>query len=92
MTKGNDIRAAAELTPGDIGTLIRIRTWDNNTEIATVQTGELRQLSANQAEVHLIIGVGAETEVTLAHDQPVTLRPTADYNDVPTLALYDERV
>ena len=92
MSKGNDFVRADELRPADIGTLIRIRSWDNNTEIATVQTGELRQMSANAAEVHVIIGVGAETEITLSPDQPVTLRPTADYNDVPTLALYDERV
>ncbi|AGU92072.1 hypothetical protein BANE1_57 [Mycobacterium phage Bane1] len=90
--KRNTFVNASELRPADIGQTIRFRQWDNNTEIARVLTGELRQLSANEREVYVRIGLGAETEETLGHDQPVTLRPTDQYNDVPTLALYDDQV
>ncbi|AXH47421.1 hypothetical protein SEA_HANGMAN_57 [Mycobacterium phage Hangman] len=90
--KRNTFIRADELRPADIGQTIRFRQWDNNTEIARVLTGELRQLSANGGEIHICIGLGAETEETLFNDQPVTLRPTDQYNDVPTLALYDDQV
>ncbi|AHB79377.1 hypothetical protein JAMAL_57 [Mycobacterium phage JAMaL] len=90
--KRNTFIRADELRAADIGQTIRFRQWDNNTEIARVLTGELRQLSAHEGEVHVRIGLGAETEETLFHDQPVTLRPTDQYNDVPTLALYDDQV
>ncbi|QQV92951.1 hypothetical protein SEA_MUDSLIDE_57 [Mycobacterium phage Mudslide] len=90
--KRNTFIRADELRPADIGQTIRFRQWDNNTEIARVLTGELRQLSANGGEIHICIGLGASTEETLFNDQPVTLRPTDQYNDVPTLALYDDQV
>jgi hypothetical protein len=90
--KRNTFIRADELRPADIGQTIRFRQWDNNTEVARVITGELRQLSCNEAEIHVTYGLGASLEETLFHDQPVTLRPTDDYNDVPTLALYDDQV
>ena len=90
--KGNTIVRAGELNADNIGDLIRWRTWNNNRETATVITAELRQISHNQAETHLVYGIGAAEEATLDTDQPVTIRPSADYNDVATLALYDGRV
>ena len=90
--KRNTFITASELRPKDIGETNRERVWDNNTEIATVITAELRQFSCNGNEVHVNVGTGASTEITLDHDQPVTLRPTDQYNDVPTLALYDDHV
>lgn len=86
---GNTMIVAGDLRPKDIGTIIRFRQWDSHRETATVYTGELRQLSANSVDIHVTYGMGAEREETLAHDQPVTLRPTDAYNDVATLALYD---
>lgn len=88
----NTFIVASDLRPKDIGQTIRVRIWDNNTEIATVITAELRQFRCNGNEVHVNVGLGAATEITLDHDQPVTLRPTEAYNDVATLALYDEHV
>lgn len=89
---GNRFVPARVLSADFIGRLIRVRQWDNNTEIATVLTGELRQLGANSAEVWIHLGVGAETEVRLDPDQPVTIDPPAGYDDVPELARYDEKV
>ncbi|AGU91974.1 hypothetical protein ADAWI_57 [Mycobacterium phage Adawi] len=90
--KRNTIITAAELSGQDIGQTIRFRQWDSQRETSTVITGELRQLSHNGSETHVVYGYGAEVEATLFPDQPVTLRPTDQYNDVPTLALYDSQV
>lgn len=72
----NTFIVASDLRPKDIGQTVRIRVWDNTTEIATVITAELRQFSCNGNVVHVNLGLGAGTEVTMDHDQPVTLRPT----------------
>ncbi|ABD58175.1 hypothetical protein PBI_COOPER_58 [Mycobacterium phage Cooper] len=90
--KRNTFVQASELSGKDIGQTIRFRQWDAQRETATVITGELRQLSHNESETHVVYGYGAEVEATLFPDQPVTLRPTDQYNDVPTLALYDQHV
>ncbi len=87
-----DLVHAGSLSGDHIGTLIRVRTWNNNTEVATLTTGELRQVGHSGAHVYAHIGVGAEQEITMDPDQPVTLKPPADYSDVPELAAYDARV
>lgn len=83
---------ARQLSAEHIGRLVRTRTWDNNTEIATVQTGELRQIGCNSAEVWLNIGIGAAIEVRMGLDQPVTIDPPASYADVIELARQDGQV
>lgn len=82
---------AGLLNVDDIGQTIRFRLWDNNTEVATVVTAELRQISHNSAETYLNVGIGAGTQCTLDVDQPVSVSPPADHNDVITLAEYDKR-
>jgi hypothetical protein len=89
---GNTLIVAGDLRPKDIGTTIRFRQWDPAREISTVVTAELRQFSCNEEQVHVTYGLMAEREETLEVDQPVTLRPTDAYNDVGTLALYDDKV
>jgi hypothetical protein len=73
---------ANELAARHIGTLVRFRQYDENRETASIWTGELRQLSANGAEVHIIIGNGAELEFTLEHTDRVILHPERTYADV----------
>ncbi|QPX62175.1 hypothetical protein PBI_INDLOVU_60 [Mycobacterium phage Indlovu] len=80
---------AADLCAQMIGRLVRVRTWDATREVATVQTGELRQISANASAVTVHIGLMAEVEVSLDPDQPVTIDPPASYADVTDLAQYD---
>lgn len=74
--------AANELTAAHIGNLIRFRVTRDDRETVAIVTGELRQLSANQAEVHVRLGIGAEDEHTLEHDATVILRPAEHYGDV----------
>lgn len=88
-THANTLIVAGDLRPKDIGTIVRFRQWDSARETATVYTGELRQFSAAGDQVHVTYGLGAERESTLDIDQPVTLRPSDQYNDVATLALFD---
>ena len=83
---------ARQLCGDHIGTLVRVRTWDNTTEIATLQTGEFRQVGHTGSSVYAHIGVGAQVEVTMDPDQPVTLLPPANYADVAELARYDQYV
>lgn len=85
------IRAGA-LNHGHIGRQIRFRMIDNNTEIVTVITAELRQLSHDQSATHVTYGVGTDDESHLDSDQPVTLNPPADYSDVVELAWFDDYV
>jgi len=87
--KGETI-TAGELHAGHIGTLIRFREFDPGAEVATITTAELRQLSHDGTGTHVVFGLGAERETTLAHDQTLTLRPPADYTDVPGLMAYDQ--
>ena len=87
-----DIVHAGSLSGDHIGTMIRVRTWNNNTEAVVITTAELRQVGHSGARVFAHIGVGAEQEITMDPEQPVTLRPPADYADVATLAMYDEHV
>ena len=89
-TQSWKIITARQVSADYIGRLVRVRTWSENTEIATLQTGELRQLGANSAEVWFNIGVGAETEVRLHPDQPVTIDPPTNYCDVAELAAFDQ--
>src|SRR5690349_23273110 len=71
--KGETI-TAGELHAGHIGTLIRFREFDPGAEVATITTAELRQLSHDGTGTHVVFGLGAERETTLAHDQTLTLR------------------
>lgn len=86
------ITYAGALNADNIGTLIRFRQWNNNTETATVITAELRQISHSGGRTFLHFGTGADQEETLEYEQPVSLKPPANYSDVATLAMYDEKV
>ena len=76
-----EVIPAGEIHSGHIGVVARWYRYDRNTEIAVVTTAEIRQVSHNGAETHLTFGLGAEHEVTLAHDHPVVLGPADDYTD-----------
>lgn len=73
---------AKQLSAEDIGTLVRFRQFDPTRETSSIWTGELRQLSANGNEVHILIGTGAELEFTLEHTDTVILHPERTYCDV----------
>ncbi|URC18167.1 hypothetical protein SEA_ZENTENO07_66 [Mycobacterium phage Zenteno07] len=85
------IKAVQTISGDDIGRLIRLYDWDADHEVATIKTGELRQISHNQAETTLIFGTGAEIEHTFQNGEPVSFDPPLDYTDVPELrqAFYD---
>ncbi|AHJ88357.1 hypothetical protein CG91_gp057 [Mycobacterium phage 39HC] len=93
-----DVRHASQLCADHIGTLIRFRVTDDGRETVAIVTGELRQLSITQSNVTVLIGVGAEEEHTLAHDDYVIVRPAEHYGDVevfmgrdPDYAQYGQR-
>lgn len=72
---------AGEIHSGHIGAMARWYRFDSTTGISVVTTAEIRQVSHNGAETRLIFGIGANNEVTLAHDHPVVLGPATDYTD-----------
>lgn len=95
VASGLEVTVAGLLNATDhIGRQIRFREWDNNTETVKVITAELRQISHTGSQTHLNYGLGClnDNEATLEHDQPVSIRPPANYSDVATLAMYDEKV
>lgn len=81
---------AGALSHEHIGRQIRFRLIDNSTEVVTVTTAELRQMSHHQVETFVNYGIGAADESRLDPDQPVTLGPPDDYSDVVELSLFDD--
>lgn len=73
---------AAQLSGAMIGQLIRFYVEDENRQIVTLVTGELRQLSHNGSEVVVHIGYGAEVEHVLNRDTHVIVNPRSDYSEV----------
>ena len=76
---------AGNLCAEHIGRTIRVLVVDDVLEITTVITVELRQIDHNAAETTLLLGTGAEKEVTLDHDYSMILDPVADYSDMHRL-------
>ena len=79
---------ACSLSGDFIGKRIRFLAVDNyeiNRDIENVVTAELRQLSHNADETHIVVGLGAEREYTLKGDDVIIFSPLPDYSDVPHL-------
>lgn len=75
--------------------MIRVRVWNNTTEVANMITAELREISHEGSGVsRLTYGQGSDrTEVVVVdHGQPISLNPPADYSDAVELSCYDEKV
>jgi hypothetical protein len=72
---------AGLLNTAHIGALIRFAVFDPQTQIQTVITAELRQISHNAAETTINYGQGALGEATFDHDKPIVLGPSPDFDD-----------
>lgn len=82
------IMQAGELCVEHIGELIRVREYDSASEIVTITTGELRQISHSNEHTVIHVGMGAAKEILMISDQPVSIRPPADYHDYEDLQAY----
>lgn len=85
-----DVIFAGDLTSAHIGTLIRFRQWDENHEIITIVTGELRQIYHTSEDTTIHYGDKAEKEHTFAPDERLILHPNINYSDVPMYLGNDE--
>lgn len=99
MTESPTWLRAAELNATHIGEMIRFETdLKPNPNIAgrvfvhAVVTVELRQIGHSNAETHLTVGEGAETEFTLTSDHIVVLNPAEDYADWELFTASDLRL
>ena len=88
---GINVTDVVNISPTDIGRNFRFYDWDVQREIGHVITAELRQISANAAEITLTFGINAEKERTFQYGEVVRFDPMPDYSDVVELrqAMYD---
>lgn len=84
MTR-RQIMEAGELCADHIGDVVRFRTYDQDRAITTVTTAELRQVNHDLEGTSIRVGLMAEAEFVLDHDQSVSIAPPSDYSDMETL-------
>ena len=79
------LKSVEHICADDIGRTMRFYTWDATRQIASIVTGELRQLSANGEEVTVHFGLMAEREWTFQRGETVAFEPRFDMGDVKDL-------
>lgn len=79
------LKSVDNICADDIGRTMRFYTWDATRQIASIVTGELRQLSANGEEVTVHFGLMAEREWTFQRGETVAFEPRFDMGDVKDL-------